>query len=397
MGIPFDFHTPVVERQQQGLYRHYPDALASPQGPEVVVNGQRFVNFCSNDYLGLANHPTVAAAFKRGVDEYGVGSGASHLVVGHSRAHQQLEAALAERLGYERVLLFSSGYLANLGVIDALLARGDVVYQDRLNHASLLDGGRLSAARMRRYPHTQCDVLERWLQAQTDGRALVVSDAVFSMDGDSAPLPLLATICQQQRALLMVDDAHGFGVLGPHGQGSVRSAGLTQQQVPLYMATLGKAVGVSGAFVAGSNDVIDYLLQYVRTHTYTTAMPPAVAVAAMSALSLIDQAGQQRQHLQHLIQRFQTGMRTLGYALMPSTTPIQPVPLGTVERSIEMAAALKRAGFLVSAIRPPTVPAGTARLRVTLSAAHSEAQVDQLLAAFERSRLELGQREQSRI
>lgn len=349
---------------------------------QVRVNGRACINFCSNDYLGLAAHAEVRQAMSDAAQRYGAGSGAAHLVTGHSPEHHALEAELAEFVGRERALLFSTGYMANLGVASALLTRGDAVFEDRLNHASLLDAGLASGARFTRYAHTNTEELKQQLGDSTARRKLVMSDGVFSMDGDIAPLRALAATCQQHQAILMIDDAHGFGVLGAQGQGSVHDAGLSGADVPIYMATLGKAVGVSGAFVAGSTALIEMLIQKARTYIYTTATPPAVAAATRAALRLVQNDHERRDRLQRLIQRFCVGAKQLGLPLMPSTTAIQPLLLATESAALAASKQLLNSGILVSAIRPPTVPAGSSRLRVTLSAAHNEQDVDRLLDAL---------------
>ncbi len=344
------------------------------------VGERNLLCFCSNDYLGLANHPAVVAAMQKGAAEYGVGSGASHLVAGHSSAHAELEERLADFTGRSRALLFSTGFGANLGVLTGLLGRGDSVFEDRLNHASLLDGGLYSGARFRRFLHNDPTSLEVHLQsASTDGLRMVAVDGVFSMDGDLAPLKELAAVTARQDASLMVDDAHGFGVLGDSGAGSVEYADLGEQDVPILMATLGKALGTAGAFVAGSDDLIDALVQLSRTYIYSTALPPAVASATLKSVELLAEESWRREHLKALIQRFRVGAGELGIELMPSETPIQPIMLGSPETSLRWSESLLRRGLLVTAIRPPTVPEGTARLRITLTAAHSEEDIDQLL------------------
>ncbi len=355
----------------------------SPQGAEIVVDGARYLSFCSNDYLGLANHPQVVAALKEGADKYGAGSGASHLVTGHQRPHHELEAALAAFTHRPRALLFSTGYMANLGTMAALAGRGDRIFEDRLNHASLLDAGLLSGARLQRYPHSDTAKLQQLLSETAERHSLIVSDGVFSMDGDLAPLPQLAEVAQRSEAWLMVDDAHGLGVLGATGRGTLEHFGLDLQAVPILMGTLGKAFGSFGAFVAGDEDLIEYLIQRARPYIYTTALPPAVAHATLASLRLVEAEGWRRDHLRALIARFRHGAGQLGANLMPSETPIQPLVVGDAQTALSMSAALRTRGIYVTAIRPPTVPAGTARLRITLSADHSEAQVDQLLSALE--------------
>jgi len=368
----------LATRKQQHLYRSRL-TTQGPQGAEVTVHGQRFLNFCSNDYLGLANHPGVVASFQNAANDYGVGGGASHLVNGHSTAHHALEEALAEFTGRKRALLFSTGYMANLGVISALLGRGDAVFQDRLNHASLLDAGILSGARFQRFQHADVSDLDKRLAASEARRKLVVTDGVFSMDGDLAPLLEMATTTQANDGWLMVDDAHGFGCLGEAGRGSVDYFNLDQQQVPVLMGTLGKGFGTAGAFVAGSEELIETLIQQARTYIYTTAMPPAVAAASLTSLQLVQTEQWRRDKLNDLIKQFRAGAEQLGLELMPSQTPIQPIMVGDAECALQTSQALKAQGVLVTAIRPPTVPAGTARLRVTLSASHSEQQVARLL------------------
>jgi 8-amino-7-oxononanoate synthase len=354
--------------------------LNGPQGARPVIDGRRLLAFCSNDYLGLANHPAVRAALKRGADTYGVGSGAAHLITGHSAAHHALEEDLAELVGRPRALLFSTGYMANLGVISALTRRADRVFEDRLNHASLLDGALLSRAHLRRYPHSDAAALERQLAAQ--GARLLATDGVFSMDGDLAPLPALARLADRHGAWLMVDDAHGLGVIGDQGGGSLEHFGLTAAQVPILVGTLGKAFGTFGAFVAGSDELIETLIQRARSYIYTTAPPPAVAEATRASLAIARCESWRRQRLRALVSRFRTGAGRLGLSLAASETPIQPVIAGTAERALAWSRHLEAAGILVGAIRPPTVPDGAARLRVTFSAVHEEADVDRLLDAL---------------
>ncbi len=370
----------LTERRELHRYR-VRRTLDSATGATARVDGKDFLLFCSNDYLGLANHPALVAAMKNAVDQVGVGSGASHLVCGHSRCHHALEDRLAELTGRDRALLFSTGYMANLGVIAALVGRGDAVFEDRLNHASLLDGGLLSGARFQRFAHNDVQDLERRLKKTESGRKLVVVDHVFSMDGDQAPLAALAVTCRENEAWLMADDAHGFGVSGERGAGCADA--FSQDELPILMATLGKAIGGFGAFVAGSEALIESLIQFARPYIYTTAMPPAVAAANLAALELLESERWRREKLQTLIQRFRQGAEQLGLPLMASDTAIQPLQVGPDDQALAMSRALEEKGILVSAIRPPTVPEGTSRLRITLSAAHSEAQVDQLLDALE--------------
>lgn len=376
----YDVAGQLEQLKRQSLYRSR-RVTDGPQGVLLNVDGRQVINFCSNDYLGLANHPEVCAAFKHGVDRYGVGSGSAHLVCGHSTAHHALEEELAAFTGRERALLFSAGYMANLGVISALLGRGEHVLEDRLNHASLLDGGLLSGARFRRYRHGDIDDLQAKLAA-CDTRALIVSDGVFSMDGDLAPLPEVARLANQYQAGLLIDDAHGFGVLGQTGAGIVQHFGLSQQDVPILMGTLGKAFGTFGAFVAGSEELIEMLIQKARTYVFTTALPAAVAEATRASLRLLQQESWRRDKLQQLIVRFRNGAEQQGMHLMDSFTAIQPILIGDSEQAVAASSRLLEQGFWVSAIRPPTVPAGTARLRVTFSASHTEPQIDALLEAL---------------
>ncbi len=372
----------LAERRAHALYRHRRIA-DSPAGPEQVIDGRLRLCFCSNDYLGLARHPAVIAAFRQAADDYGVGSGAAHLITGHSRAHHQLEEELAAFTGRERALLFSTGYMANLGVIGALAVRGDWVLEDRLNHASLLDGALLSGARLHRYRHRDADDLAAKLTGAPAATTLIATDGVFSMDGTIAPLPELAARAAARDAWLLVDDAHGFGVLGARGGGCAELFELDQEQVPILMGTLGKAFGTFGAFVAGRAPLIETLIQQARSYVYTTALPPAVAAATRASLKLVQEEGWRREKLQSLISRFRTGAAQLGYTLMDSATPIQPLLVGTSEKALTMSQSLLEHDILISAIRPPTVPEGSARLRITFSAEHSEQQVDRLLLALE--------------
>lgn len=356
--------------------------VEGPQDVQVAVDGRRVVNFCSNDYLGLANHPAVREAFRRGVDRWGAGSGASHLVCGHSAAHHALEEELAEFTGRPRALLFSTGYMANLGIISALAGRGDTVFEDRLNHASLLDGGLLSGARFQRYPHADALALEAALAESRAETRLVVTDGVFSMDGDLAPLPELVRVARNGNAWLVVDDAHGLGVLGGEGRGTLEYFGLGDIEVPVLVGTLGKALGTFGAFAAGSDDLIEYLIQRARTYVYTTALPPAVAEATRASLRLVREEPERRERLHRNVRRFRAGAESLGFELGDLAGPIQPLVIGANAEALEASRRLGELGFLVSAIRPPTVPEGTARLRITLSASHTDEQVDGLLEAL---------------
>jgi 8-amino-7-oxononanoate synthase len=369
------------ERKRKSLYR-VRKTISSVQGTSVVVAGKQLLGFCSNDYLGLANHPEISKAAIKAIDKYGVGSGASHLVCGHSTEHQALEEELAEFTGRDRALLFSTGYMANLGVITALLNKEDDLFEDKLNHASLLDGGLLSGARMQRFLHNDIASLELKLARAKSGNKLIAVDGVFSMDGDIAPLGKLSTSAQQHGAWLMVDDAHGFGLLGKNGIGSSEHFGLNQQQLPILMATLGKSLGTFGAFVAGSDALIETLIQFSKSYIYTTAMPPSIAASTRAGLRLLKSESWRRQHLTELIGYFKHEAGLLNLPLMKSNTAIQPLLVGDTDAALALSMALEAKGFWVSAIRPPTVPAGSARLRITLSAAHSKAQVEQLLQAL---------------
>jgi 8-amino-7-oxononanoate synthase len=369
-------------RERDGLLRRL-RTFDRADGRHLTAGGRRLLDFSSNDYLGLAGHPALVAALRQAADAHGVGATAAHLVCGHRTPHAQLEAALAEWTGRERAILFSTGYMANLGVLQALLGAGDSCVQDRLNHACLIDGARLSGCALRRYRHGDAASAARQLALVEDGALVLATDGVFSMDGDVAPLAALAQAAQAHGAALLVDDAHGLGVLGPHGAGSVAQAGLDATQAPLLMATLGKALGTAGAFVAGPAALIEALQQFARTYVYTTAMPPALAAASLAAVAVARRADEQRAHLAALVERFRAGAGALGLRLADSRTPIQPILLGEARRAMALAAALEADGLLVVAIRPPTVPAGQARLRCTFSAGHTPADVDRLLQALE--------------
>ena len=370
------------ERRQQHLYRQRSN-LNSRCAATIMVDGKSQHNFCSNDYLGLAGHPDIAKALQQGADKYGTGSGASHLISGHSQAHEQLEQELAEFTGRPRALLFSAGYMANMGVISALVGRRDLVLQDRLNHASLLDGGLLSRADLQRYKHANTDDLAARLSASNAERKLVVTDGVFSMDGDLPPLESMAVVTNQHQGWLMVDDAHGFGVLGKNGGGLIEALDLSIEQVPILVGTLGKAFGTFGAFVAGSEALIETLIQFSRSYIYTTALPPAVAVASSASLKILQAESWRREKLVSLVGRFRLGAGQIGLDLMDSQTPIQPVQINNDQRVMEINRQLRAKGFMVGAIRPPTVPKGSGRLRICLSATHTEEQIDQLLEALE--------------
>ncbi len=365
----------------KGLYRSR-RVINSPQGVHLQIDGQKILNFCSNDYLGLANHPSVVQAFKSAVDDYGVGSGSAHLICGHSYAHHALEEELAAFTGRDRALLFSTGYMANLGVLSALVGKGDSIFEDRLNHASLLDGGLQSGAKFKRYAHANVEHLDSQLK-KASGHKLIVTDGVFSMDGDFAPLNTLSNTARTHDAWLMVDDAHGLGVIGAKGGGLLDYYGLKQDDVPVLMGTLGKGLGTFGAFIAGSDVLIETLIQKARTYIYTTALPAAVAEATRASLKIVISDNWRRDKLNNLSVRFRSGAEQLGLQLLPSLSPIQPIIIGDSQQAVDISNDLLSAGFLISAIRPPTVSQGSARLRVTLSAMHEEQQVDQLLEALE--------------
>jgi 8-amino-7-oxononanoate synthase len=364
----------------QGLQRRR-RALESPQSPHVVVDGKHYLSFCSNDYLGLAHHPQVVAALQAGAQEYGAGSGASHLVSGHNSAHQQLENKLAAFIGKPAALLFSTGYLANLGAVQALAGRGDTVFADKLNHASLNDAMLLSRAEVKRYRHGNMAQLAQLLAETGSGRKLVVSDAVFSMDGDIAPLPELLVLCERHDAWLLLDDAHGFGVLGENGRGALAHFDVDSPRI-IYMATLGKAAGVSGAFVAAEQVVVDALVQGARSYIYTTASPPALAVALLTSVELLRAEEWRRAQLGKLVAQLCAGLDGLPWMLLPSSTPIQPLLVGGNDEAVALSEGLRACGIWVPAIRPPTVPQGTARLRISLSAAHDESDVARLIGAL---------------
>jgi 8-amino-7-oxononanoate synthase len=355
--------------------------LESPQGARVTVDGREYVAFCSNDYLGLAAHPQLIEAAREGAARHGVGAGASHLISGHSTAHRDLEHRLAAFVGLPRALLFSAGYLANIGVATALVGHGDGVFADRLNHASLNDAALLSRAEFKRYPHLDLEALERLLRASRARRKLIATDAVFSMDGDIAPVPALLSLAERYDAWLLLDDAHGFGVLGPHGQGTLAHYDAGSKRV-IYMATLGKAAGVFGAFVAGEAVAIETLVQRARSYVYTTATPPLLSVALAKSLDLIRDEGWRRQRLQQLIALLRQRLKPGRWRLTPSHTAIQPLVIGGNDEAMAVAERLARDGLLVPAIRPPTVPQGTARLRISLSAAHAPDDVERLAAAL---------------
>ena len=380
MSLHTELAAELADRDVRGL-RRVRRVLASPQRARVTVDGRDYVAFCSNDYLGLAADPRLAAAAREGIDRYGVGGGASHLILGHGTAHHELEEALAQFVRLPRALLFSTGYMANMGVVSALTGRGDAVFADKLNHASLNDAALVSRAAFKRYAHNDLDALARLLATTTARRRLVVTDAVFSMDGDIAPVAALLELCERHDAYLFIDDAHGFGVLGEAGRGTLEHFGITSDRI-IYMATLGKAAGVAGAFVAGDETLIETLIQNARTYIYTTATPPLLAHALLASLQIIAQEEWRRERLRALIAQLRDGLAASPWQLMPSETPIQPLLVGGNDAALALSARLAATGLLVPAIRPPTVPQGTARLRISLSADHEAADVARLVAAL---------------
>ncbi len=379
----------LADLDEAGLRRRR-RVVTTPCAPSALLADRSgpVIAFCSNDYLGLAADPALAEAASQGARRWGVGSGASHLVSGHYAAHEELEARLAHFVGMDDALYLSTGYMANIGVMPALVGRGDAIFADKVNHASLVDGAILSRAELVRYPHCDLVALAARLEASKAPRKLIVTDSVFSMDGDLAPLPELLALAEVHKAWLLVDDAHGFGVLGPQGRGSLAHFGLSSPRL-IYMGTLGKAAGVSGAFVAGQRDVIEWLVNKSRSYIFTTGAPPLLAHTLLTALDLIEQGDARRAHLNALIERFRAGLRLTRWTLLPSSTPIQPVVIGDNHETLAVSRALDAEDIWVPAIRPPTVPKGAARLRITLSTAHCFEDVDRLVAVL--NRLESGQ------
>ena len=359
----------------------------TPCAPRAVVDGREMLAFCSNDYLGLAAHPKLVAALQEGAHRYGVGSGASHLISGHSRAHALLEerlaAFMAPQVEQARALYFCTGYTANLAMLSALGGRDADLFSESLNHASLIDGARLSRSNVQVYPHGDVAALDRLLQASTAQNKLVVTDSVFSMDGDLAPLPQLLALCERHGAWLVIDDAHGFGVLGERGRGALEHFGLRSPHI-VYMGTLGKAAGVGGAFVCAHEIVIEWLVQRARPYIYTTAAAPALAHALLTAIDIIDgdEGMQRRAHLRALIAQLKASLELRHWHLFPSDTAVQPIIIGPNDEALRAAALLHERGYWVPAIRPPTVPENTARLRLTLSAAHTQADLAELVQAI---------------
>ncbi|OGS93754.1 MAG: 8-amino-7-oxononanoate synthase [Gallionellales bacterium GWA2_59_43] len=379
--MPFtQLQNELDERAAQGLLRQR-RMISGPQSPHVEVDGKLLLSFSSNDYLGLANHPRLIKVLQEGALQHGLGAGAAHLVSGHSTAHHQLEQRLAAFVGKPAALLFSTGYMANLGTVQALVGRGDTVFADKLNHASLNDAMLLCRAGVKRYRHGDVAQLAQLLEQTKSGRKLVVTDSVFSMDGDLAPLRELLALCELHDAWLYVDDAHGFGVLGEQGRGSLSHFGIASPRI-IYMATLGKAAGVFGAIVAAEQAVIDTLVNHANSYVYTTATPPALSVALLESVDLIEQGDVLREHLHKLIAQLRAGLADLPWQLMPSDTAIQPLLIGDNQHALKLSEELRERGIWVVAIRTPTVPQGTARLRITLSAAHSEEDVGRLIEAL---------------
>ena len=383
-----EFPARMAELDQAHLRRQR-RVVTPDSGARLKVNGQSMLAFCSNDYLGLATHPALVQAACGGAQAYGVGSGGSPLVSGHSAANAALEHELAAFVGLSRALYFYAGYATNTGIIPALVGAGDAIFSDALNHACLIDGARLSRAQVHRYAHADLAALEGELVQSSAPRKLVITDAVFSMDGDSADIASLLALCECHDALLLLDDAHGFGVHGPQGRGSLAAAGLTGPQAPrrvLYMATLGKAAGVAGAFVAGDDALVEWLLQKTRSYIFATAAPAMLASALRVSLKLIEQEDWRRTHLHRLIARLRSGL-TAGlqgsaWQLSDSKTAIQPLLIGRNDDALAVMEGLRLRGIWVPAIRPPTVPEGTARLRIALSAAHTDADIDLLIDAL---------------
>jgi len=376
-----------LEAAEAQHLRRVRNVVSSPQGPEISLDRQ-LINFCSNDYLGFANHPKLVEAAVAAAKKWGVGSGASHLVCGHQELAEDFERDFADFVGAEAALLFSTGYMANFAVINAFFDREGVILQDKLNHASLIDAGRLSRASLQRYSHSDMDSLESRLRELADKPALMATDAVFSMDGDLADLSSISSLAESYGALAYFDDAHGFGVLGVQGRGSLNSQNLRPRGNNLMLATMGKALGSFGAVVAGDQVFVNTLIQKARPYIYTTALPPTVIATNAAALSLLVEEGWRRDHLHTLINGFREEAKSIGLELMESDTPIQPLIVGDNSRALECSAKLREAGILVTAIRPPTVPEGSARLRITLTAAHSEDHLRQLLEALSKLKSE---------
>ena len=382
-----DLQEELDRRKVDGLLRQR-RLLDSPQAEHIVANGKKYLSFCSNDYLGLANHPSLIAAMQAAAGDSGVGSGASNLITGHHRYHDALEKKLAKFVDMPATLVFSTGYMANIGVISALMGRDDAVFCDKLNHACLNDGAILSRANFQRFAHNDVAALEKLLKSSTAKQKLIAVDAVFSMDGDIAPIPDYLRLCEQYDAYLYVDDAHGFGVLGEHGKGCLSHFNIKSPRI-IMMATLGKAAGVAGAFVAGEQVVIDYLVQNARSYVYSTPAPPALSATLIQSVTLIEQGDDLRAHLQRLIATLKANLQLKNWVLMPSDTAVQPLVVGGNHAAVTVSEHLQKLDILVPAIRPPTVPKNTARLRISLSAAHSEQDVIKLASALNDAESEL--------
>lgn len=382
-----DLQTALDQRRADGLLRQR-RLLDSPQAEHIQTNNQHYLSFCSNDYLGLANHPLLISTMQQAAGEAGVGSGASNLITGHHRYHDSLEKQLATFVGMPAALLFSTGYMANIGVLGALAGRGDAIFADKLNHACLNDGSYYSLADFHRFPHNDVSALENLLKASHAKRKLIAVDAVFSMDGDIAPLTEYLALCERYDAYLYVDDAHGFGVLGEHGQGSLNHLQLKSPRI-IMMATLGKAAGVAGAFVAGEQVVIDYLIQTAKSYVYSTPAPPALSATLSASVKLIEQGDHLRAQLQHSIATLKRHLKLIKWQLMPSETAVQPLLVGSNHDALKLSEYLQSKGILVPAIRPPTVPKNTARLRISLSAGHSEEDVLALAQIINKAESEL--------
>lgn len=377
----------LEKREDDGLMRQR-RLLDSPQAEHIVANDQQYLSFCSNDYLGLANHPALIKTMQVAAGEAGVGSGASNLITGHHRYHDDLEGQLARFVGLPAALLFSTGYMANIGVLGALAGRHDAIFADKLNHACLNDGSYYSQAKMHRFVHNDVQGLEKLLSESQARHKIIAADAVFSMDGDIAPIPEYLALCERYDAYLYLDDAHGFGVLGKHGAGSLSHFNIQSPRV-IMMATLGKAAGVAGAFVAGEQVVIDYLIQTAKSYVYSTPAPPALSATLAKSVSLIEQGDDLRAHLNKLIDYFKMHLQLNKWHLMPSETTIQPLVVGDNFEALSLSKTLQAEGILVPAIRPPTVPENTARLRISLSSAHTLDDVKRLIAAIQTAEQQL--------
>jgi 8-amino-7-oxononanoate synthase len=383
--MSFSFIPEQLEQLRKNNLKRQHWIIDGAPGKQIIVDGESYLNFSSNDYLGLSQHPEIKEAFKKGVDTYGVGSTGSAVVTGYTRAHEELVKRLCEWTCRDAALLFNSGFAANQAVISGLLSKGDFLCEDKLSHASLIDAGVFSEAEFSRFNHNDAKHLEIRLRKSSATNKLVVTEGVFSMDGDQPPLQELRAVAEQNNAWLMVDDAHGIGVLGNNGAGTLSQFRLSQADCQIQMATFGKALGVSGAFVSGSEELIDYLTNKARQHIYSTAFPAAQAMAISKAIQVAVSEHWRREKLLNLIGQFRQGATELGLTLMDSSTAIQPIVIGAVDKALAISEQLKQRGIWLTAIRPPTVPKGTARLRITLSAAHSEDEVNQLLNALEQS------------